>query len=313
MDHKKRSASSAGLYGAIAVCVLAAGIGTWQLLRRETAPTGPAAVSGPARIEAASNPELEPEAEAEAAAKPSAPRTTPQTPDSAQPSKTDPAQPSAPADTSKADSAASPDSASGGKTNTSTNTPNSANSRTSGSANSTNSTGSGKSDAPAKTSSGSGTATTPAPAAAPAPSNDTAAVTEAAMSLPVDGETVTVFAMDRLLYNETLGDWRTHDGIDIAADPGTAVLAAADGMVESVKEDAMMGTTVTVRHEGDLETVYACLESGPEVEAGEQVFAGQVLGYVGSGAGAEASLVPHLHFSVLDEGAAVDPEDYFRP
>ena len=52
--------------------------------------------------------------------------------------------------------------------------------------------------------------------------------------------------MDRLVYNPTLEDWRIHNGLDIAAQEGTSVLAASSGTVLSVKDDALMGTTVTL-------------------------------------------------------------------
>ena len=127
---------------------------------------------------------------------------------------------------------------------------------------------------------------------------------------PVEGETVTSFSMDKLLYNETMRDWRTHDGIDIAADAGTAVVAARPGTVETVEADPIMGTTVTVRHEGKWESVYASLADMAEVEAGDEVSAGQVLGFVGETAASESALGPHLHFSVLNDGTPVDPETF---
>ena len=43
---------------------------------------------------------------------------------------------------------------------------------------------------------------------------------------PLQGEVVTAFSMDQLIYSETMDDWRTHDGMDISAEAGTAVLAA---------------------------------------------------------------------------------------
>ena len=46
---------------------------------------------------------------------------------------------------------------------------------------------------------------------------------------PLVGEEVAAFSVDELTYNETLGDWRTHDGIDIAAEVGTQVIAACSG------------------------------------------------------------------------------------
>ena len=65
-----------------------------------------------------------------------------------------------------------------------------------------------------------------------------------------------------------------------------------------------------IRHEGELETVYACLGGNVEIEAGDDVSAGQVIGFVGQSAGAEAALGPHLHFSVLENGEAADPSAF---
>lgn len=58
------------------------------------------------------------------------------------------------------------------------------------------------------------------------PVDDTPVVAEEphVVVLPIQGEVLTAFSVDQLLYNETLDDWRTHDGVDIAAAEGDAVL-----------------------------------------------------------------------------------------
>ena len=61
---------------------------------------------------------------------------------------------------------------------------------------------------------------------------------------PLDGTTVTVFSVTELMYDETMADWRTHNGIDIQASEGDSVRTAASGTVLSVKDDELMGTTV---------------------------------------------------------------------
>ena len=66
---------------------------------------------------------------------------------------------------------------------------------------------------------------------------------------PVAGQTVAEFAADCLGYNETTRDWRTHAGMDIAAEAGTQVCAAAAGTVYSVYEDEELGMTVVIRHD----------------------------------------------------------------
>ena len=51
---------------------------------------------------------------------------------------------------------------------------------------------------------------------------------------PLKGEVLMAFSVDQLVYSPTLADWRTHDGVDISAKPGTTVLAATAGTVASV-------------------------------------------------------------------------------
>ena len=124
---------------------------------------------------------------------------------------------------------------------------------------------------------------------------------------PLEGQTVAEFAVDCLGYNETTRDWRTHHGIDIAAEAGTTVCAAADGTVYSVYEDEELGTTVVITHEGGYTTKYASLSEEVSVTPGESVTLGQALGTVGTTALLENALAPHVHFSVTCAGAAVDP------
>ena len=127
---------------------------------------------------------------------------------------------------------------------------------------------------------------------------------------PLQGEVVAAFSVDQLLYNETLDDWRTHDGVDIAAAAGDAVLAASAGTVLSVTDDPMMGTTVVIGHSDGYETTYANLQTDPLVEEGESVSAGQAIGAVGTTAAAESAQGVHLHFAVTREGEAVDPQAF---
>lgn len=138
-----------------------------------------------------------------------------------------------------------------------------------------------------------------------------AAIPQVVMA-PLEGEVVAAFSVDQLTYNETLGDWRTHDGIDIAAAEGTSVLAASGGTVLSVSDDLLMGTTVVLEHGNGYQTTYANLQQTPPVAQGDSVTAGQIIGTVGTTASAESAQGPHLHFSVTKDGDAVDPDTYLN-
>lgn len=76
---------------------------------------------------------------------------------------------------------------------------------------------------------------------------------------PLRGDVLTAFSMEELVYSPTLGDWRTHNGVDIAAQQGTTVLAASAGAVLSVTDDPLMGTTVVLEHDNGYQTTYANL------------------------------------------------------
>ena len=127
---------------------------------------------------------------------------------------------------------------------------------------------------------------------------------------PVSGETLMGYSMEALGYNQTTRDWRVHDGVDIGAEAGTKVCAAADGTVYTVYEDETMGMTVVIRHDGGYTTRYASLAEAVSVKAGDKVTAGQVIGCVGSTALLESAIGDHVHFSVSCDGKTVDPADF---
>ena len=106
-------------------------------------------------------------------------------------------------------------------------------------------------------------------------------------------------------------DWRTHNGIDVQAEEGAAVKTAADGTVLSVTSDELMGTTVCITHSGGCVTRYSSLQENPPISQGQQVKAGDIVGYVGTAA-AEASMGPHLHFAVEKDGSLIDPKEYIK-
>ena len=147
-----------------------------------------------------------------------------------------------------------------------------------------------------------------------APVDDTPVIAEPPRLVvePLKGEVLTAFSMDQLVYSPTLEDWRTHDGVDISATPGTTVLAATAGTVSSVEDHPLMGTTVVIEHQGGYATTYSNLQAKPTVQPGDSVTAGQIIGAVGTTAAAEAAQSPHLHFSVALDGEAVDPVEFLN-
>jgi len=157
--------------------------------------------------------------------------------------------------------------------------------------------------------------TTPIPTEAPKVKT-TPVPTQAPRTLtflyPVEGEALRCLAMEALTYDNTMGDWRTHNGVDLTADDGSGVYASEAGTVTAVYEDAMLGTVVCIDHGQGMETVYANLQEAPTVTAGSAVMAGQIIGKVGNTALGESGEESHLHFAMRKDGKAVDPMEYLK-
>jgi murein DD-endopeptidase MepM/ murein hydrolase activator NlpD len=101
-----------------------------------------------------------------------------------------------------------------------------------------------------------------------------------------------------------------HNGIDIANRAWTTIVAARSGQVSEAGWCSGYGYCVKISHGGGVETIYGHMVAKPSVSAGEQVSAGQLIGYMGSTydrAGGGYSTGVHLHFTVLINGRAVNP------
>ena len=127
---------------------------------------------------------------------------------------------------------------------------------------------------------------------------------------PVDGDVISGYSMEALSYNQTTRDWRVHNGVDLAAEDGAPVCAAADGEVYTVSEDDALGYTVVIRHNDGYTTCYSNLTEDTAVMPGDTVTMGQTIGYVGSSAIVETTLGSHVHFSVTQNNEPMDPMEF---
>ena len=129
---------------------------------------------------------------------------------------------------------------------------------------------------------------------------------------PVEGDNVRDFAVDSLIYSETLQEWTTHTGIDIKAEKTTVVKSAEAGTVKSIKNDPRYGLTIIIEHANGFQTVYSNLLTSEFVVEGEKVEKGQSLGTVGNTAAFEIADEPHLHFEIIKDNVQVDPNIYLK-
>lgn len=135
-----------------------------------------------------------------------------------------------------------------------------------------------------------------------APAADSAA---SASVQPFPGRVLNAYSGDELVFNRTLGDWRTHNGVDYACAAGERVCSPAAGRVTDTATEDRWGGVVSIEDSaGRLWRV--CGVAEPAVEPGETVTAGQLLGTVGS-IDCECAEEDHIHLEVMQNEHWLDP------
>ena len=117
---------------------------------------------------------------------------------------------------------------------------------------------------------------------------------------PCEGEVVSYFGWRS---NPDSQGMSLHQGIDIAAEEGTQVVAVAEGIVTSVRQSDSYGLMVEIEHSQGFSSVYAHLGT-VSVMKDQKIRQGEALGTVGKIGNATG---PHLHFEIRKEGLEVDP------
>lgn len=129
---------------------------------------------------------------------------------------------------------------------------------------------------------------------------------------PVEGEEISNFSMNSLIYSNTLQEWITHRGIDIKAEKGTEVKASKSGKVKLVNTDPRYGVSITIEHNEGFTTVYSCMLDTVNLKEGDSVEQGQTIGHIGNSGVFEVSDGMHLHFEMLKNGDYVNPDIYIK-
>ncbi len=128
------------------------------------------------------------------------------------------------------------------------------------------------------------------------------------MEWPVSGQIVMDYSTDTGIYDRTLEQYRTNDSICIAAEAGTEVCAAADGIITAITNDRISGVTVSVDHGNGWSSTYSQLEENLAVSEGEAIHKGDKIGTVANPTNYSVALGPHLEFSVLNDETPTDPK-----
>lgn len=120
------------------------------------------------------------------------------------------------------------------------------------------------------------------------------------------GEMMKAFSAGSLVYCETMGDWRVHDGVDVACAEGEEVVCACSGTVYSLYEDALYGNTAVIEHADGSLLYYCGLADFSRLSQGMKLSAGDLMGTIGI-IPCEAAQGPHLHLSLMRDGGYVEP------
>lgn len=111
-------------------------------------------------------------------------------------------------------------------------------------------------------------------------------------------------------YNQTLGRYEGHMGIDFGGEENAAVFAVYDGTIESVTTGYLEGTKIVIDHGNNLKTVYTSLANGDLVTEGQTVKAGDKIGEISTTNSQEYKDGAHLHFECFENGERINPNKY---
>jgi len=112
-------------------------------------------------------------------------------------------------------------------------------------------------------------------------------------------------------WNAARSNNRLHQGIDIFARRGTPVLSTTEGIVLRVGTNDLGGKVVWVLGPGGNRHYYAHLDRYADIDAGDRVLAGSVLGFVGNTGNARGTPT-HLHYGIYAGTGAMNPYPFLK-
>ncbi len=125
--------------------------------------------------------------------------------------------------------------------------------------------------------------------------------------LPFGNQIIKDYSNMNPVYSKTLGDWRTHNGIDFSGEAGGAVVAISYGEVISIYEDTLFGTCVLIDHGNGVTAKYCGLNKETlTIREHSSVNSEDIIGYLGE-IPCEKQEGAHLHFEITHNGELVEP------
>lgn len=124
-----------------------------------------------------------------------------------------------------------------------------------------------------------------------------------------NAEVLRKYTADTAIKNPTMGYYTTHEAIDFKGTEGQKVMAVYDGTVESISEDKMGTTFLTILHKDNIRSIYASI-ANISVKVGDEVKKGQQIAELGNTMKTEKADGVHLHFEMSVNGELTDPNTF---
>lgn len=128
---------------------------------------------------------------------------------------------------------------------------------------------------------------------------------------PVQGNILLPYDMESTVYYSTLDEYKCNPGIVIQSSQGTAIKAAADGVITLIDEDDELGVYINQAIGNDYIATYGQIIN-PEVAAGDFVEAGQTIAYVNEPTRYYTKEGDNIYFAIAKDGESVDPLDFIN-
>ena len=127
-----------------------------------------------------------------------------------------------------------------------------------------------------------------------------------ALTLPVVGEVLLDYSMDKAVYHPTMQQYKYNPALVLAAPEGTVITAATEGIVKRIYYDSQTGNTVTFDVGDGYELTYGQLEELAVAE-GDRVSAGDLVGKVAAPTIYYSEEGSNVYFKLTKDGTPVDP------
>jgi len=128
--------------------------------------------------------------------------------------------------------------------------------------------------------------------------------------MPVSGEAYLGYSENEFIYSKTMGDFRTHTGLDFMCNSGEKIAAVADGVISDVYNDDFFGLCIEIEHPDGIVSRY-CSLSETLMKVGDNVNGGESIAIAGNTSRLESAEGIHLHFEVFKDGKPINPEKIF--